>query len=65
METNNLNEIEDMSDAEFFSKDVEQVSKSAAEDVEVTPKEFEEKNYYRCYRRCRYYTYHHRRYRRC
>jgi len=52
-----------LSDEKFFSEKVDFVKEN--EGSEVTEKEFEESRRYRCYRRCRYYHYHHRYYRRC
>jgi hypothetical protein len=58
-------EKQEKSDVEFFSGQVEAVSESKPEETDITEKEFEESKNYRCYRRCRYYRYHHRVYRRC
>jgi len=55
----------ELSDTEFFNSKTEKVSESEVEKKEVTEKEFNENNYYRCYRRCRYYRYYGRLYRRC
>jgi hypothetical protein len=56
-------ETEKMTDAEMMTT-LKPATQSEEKEVEVTEKEFEE-NRYRCYRRCRYYRYGHRVYRRC
>ena len=62
---NNSNENLDINDVEYFKNNVELVSDKETENKEVSEKEFNENQYVRCYRRCRYYRYYGRLYRRC